>query len=407
MPAPTTYDPRLVEELLAISGDLIKIHDLSTLLEKILFEARRFTQAEAGSIFLVEEGHLRFSNVQNDKLFKEQQYNKYLYLDFKLPLDQSSLCGYSALSSQLINIPDVDKLPPDAPYRFNTSFDLVSGYKTRSVLVTPMCANRGRVVGVLEVINALDKNGQPRSFSKHDITYLDFFANNAALAVERALITRELILRSVRMSELRDPKETGAHVNRVGAYAAEIFQRWARTAGMASDEISRQKDIIKAAAILHDIGKVAISDSILKKPGRLTEDEYNQMKYHTIYGAKLFSNDASEFDYACLEIALHHHERWDGKGYPGPVKELDPEAICAGDCLQGEQIPLFARIVALADVYDALISSRVYKDAWPEEKVLALIREETAAAFDPLVVAAFFDIQDTIHSIRARYPESS
>ncbi len=395
----------LLDRLLCVSEDLIQVHDLSSLLDRILKEARLFTRAEAGSIFLAENGHLRFSYVHNEALFKGQDSRRYLYQDFELPAEPSSLCGYVAATGASLNIADAYRLPPEAPYHFNVSFDHASGYRTRSVLVVPMRSARGRIVGVLQIINARDGEGKVGPFSARDMAYVNFFANNAALAVERALITRELVLRTVRMAQLRDPKETGAHANRVGACAAEIYQRWAEMSGLGASEIEKKKDLIRVAAMLHDVGKVAISDTILKKPGRLTPEEFATMRYHTVFGAQLFNSDASELDDACLQIALHHHERFDGAGYPGLVADLANPGELILSPLAGRDIPLMARIVALSDVYDALISRRVYKEPWPLEKVLTLVNEEKGKAFDPEVVEAFYSVADIVLSIHSRYPD--
>jgi len=119
------------------------------------------------------------------------------------------------------------------------------------------------------------------------------------------------------MAEMRDPKETGAHVNRVASYSIEIYERGQEKEGIDEKEIAGKRDVLRMAAMLHDVGKVAISDVILKKPAKLTEDEYSIMKQHTVLGAELFLNGHSEFDKAAMEVSLNHHERWDGKGYPG------------------------------------------------------------------------------------------
>ncbi len=155
--------------------------------------------------------------------------------------------------------------------------------------------------------------------------------------------------------------------------------------------------------MLHDVGKVGIPDAILKKPGRLTDDEFEVIKKYTLYGARLFTSITSELDRMSLEIALNHHERWDGAGYPGCIPEIDGE--CGHDVLQkkGEEIPITARITALADVYDALCSRRAYKEAWNDERALAIIRENSGTQFDPEVVEAFFQITDVLSAIREKF----
>jgi HD-GYP domain-containing protein (c-di-GMP phosphodiesterase class II) len=167
--------------------------------------------------------------------------------------------------------------------------------------------------------------------------------------------------------------------------------------------------------MLHDVGKVAISDLILKKPARFTPEEYKIMQAHTCFGAQLFADPQSELDIISAEVALRHHENWDGTGYPGMVDiwAEDPYAApleCAPEGgprkLKGEEIPLGGRIVAVADVYDALISKRVYKEPWDSGKVLDEIRAMSGSKFDPEIVTAFFEVLSRIEEIRSRYPDS-
>ncbi len=397
-------DAMFLEQFFALSEDLIHTHDLDSLLDRILHEARKISRADAGSIFLMRGDKLRFSYVHNDTMFTDQSSNKYLYMNYELEVDQESLAGYVALSGKSLTIDDAYDIPPDQPYRFNPSFDASSGYRTRSMLVAPLMTSRGKVVGVLQIINATSEQGEVVPFSERDRLYVSFLANQAAIAIERAIMNRELLLRTIKMAQFRDPRETGMHVNRVGAYSAEIYQRWANRRGLDEEEVKHNKDLIRVAAMLHDVGKVAISDTILKKPGRLTREEFEEVKLHTVRGAQLYSDPSSELEVACREIALNHHERWDGLGYPGQLDDVDAELPRLGRGKAGEEIPIAARIVALADVYDALVSARVYKDAWPEDRVMDTITGEAGTRFDPEVVSAFLEIYEVISAIRARYP---
>jgi HD-GYP domain-containing protein (c-di-GMP phosphodiesterase class II) len=143
--------------------------------------------------------------------------------------------------------------------------------------------------------------------------------------------------------------------------------------------------------MLHDVGKIGIPDVILKKPAKLTDEEYEVMKTHTSLGADLFINIFNEVDQMSRDVAVCHHERWDGKGYPRG--------------LAGENIPLAGRIVAIADVYDALMSKRVYKSAWDEEDVIKYLREQAGNQFDPELIDIFISVYDIIKAIRNRYSE--
>jgi HD-GYP domain-containing protein (c-di-GMP phosphodiesterase class II) len=389
--------------ILNITEDMNQLKDIDTILDRILFESRKITNAEAGSIFLVENEKLTFRYVHNDVLYKSDANNKYIYSNLSVPLNKTSIVGYCAMTGETTRIADAYKLKDDLPYRFNSSFDLKTGFKTRSIMTIPLTTYQGEVVGVIQIINAKNEEGEVVPFTEDEETYVSFFARHACFAIERGVMTRELILRMMKMAELRDPKETGAHVQRVGAYTAEIYHRWALNKGIDIEEIKRKKDIIRLAAMLHDVGKVGISDSILKKPARLTEDEFTTMKYHTVHGERLFMHSKSELDALSKTIALHHHEKWNGKGYPGKMLDYDAETPTIGVGYIGEEIPIEARICALADVFDALGSARSYKAKWPDDKVLDLIRKESGSHFDPDVVDAFFEILDVITAIKDKF----
>jgi HD-GYP domain-containing protein (c-di-GMP phosphodiesterase class II) len=395
----------LVSKLLGLLQELHYVKDLDALLDRVLLQARSLTNADAGSIYLIENQLLHFSYIHNDSLFAAGSGNKYLYTNHTLPLDNCSLAGHVALTGEPLIVEDAYQIPPTLPFSFNRSFDEISGYRTKTILATPLRTSRQKIVGVLQLINALGGDGQIRPFSEGDRLIVEYFANSAAAAIERARLTREVILRSIRMCELRDPEETGPHVNRVGAYAAEIYHRWSLNQGLSQEEIRINKDLLRIAAMLHDIGKIAISDLILKKPASLDDDEFAIMKSHTIMGARLFANQESELDVMCAEIALNHHEKWNGSGYPGKIEDIFSQQVVQGPGKRGAEIPLAARIVALADVYDALGSKRSYKDPLPEEQTLDIITSQSGKHFDPEVVRAFLEIHEVILAIKAKYQE--
>lgn len=213
--------------ILETCEEVNQLKDVDTILDKILFESRRFANADAGSIFLVEKNSLIFSYVQNDTLFKSETSNAALYQNFGIPISEQSIVGYVAKTRQSLVIDDAYELDATLPFSFNKSFDEKSGYRTTSMLTIPLIAQESRLVGVMQLINARNDMGKVGRFSSEDKTYIPLFCNNAAVAIERGIMNRELILRMMQMAELRDPTETGAHVQRVGAYCAEIYGTWA------------------------------------------------------------------------------------------------------------------------------------------------------------------------------------
>ena len=379
------------------------LQDIDAILDKILDEARHLTSADAGSIFIVEDGRLRFGYVHNDTLFRKDAANEEIYVDFSVPIDHHSIVGYVAATGDAVVIDDAYDLPPGSPFTFNSVYDQKSGYRTHSILAIPLHTFHGRLVGVMQLINAKNEAGQMVPFPKKVLDIVPLLANNAAVAIDRGIMNREMILRMVKMAELRDPTETGAHVQRVGAYSAEIYHQWAIRQGIDKQERSRKKDLIRLAAMLHDVGKVGIPDHILKKPDKLSDNEFDVMKRHTIYGGRLFINQASALDRMSMQIALNHHEKWGGGGYPGYIEDLMQSGVRMGTPKAREEVPLSARIVSLADVFDALTSQRPYKEPWTDEKTLGIIEAEAGRQFDPDLVEVFFQILPVIKAIRSKY----
>jgi len=192
----------------------------------------------------------------------------------------------------------------------------------------------------------------------------------------------ETIYRLARAAEYRD-KDTGAHIQRVSHYAAAI----ARQIGLNDESV----ESILYAAPMHDVGKIGIPDRILLKPGKLDPGEWEIMKKHTVIGAEILSDSDADFIELAGVIALTHHEKWDGSGYP--------------EGLKGTDIPLAGRITAIADVFDALTSKRPYKEPFSVEESLGIIGVGRGSHFDPKVVDAFLAIKDEILSIKEKYKD--
>jgi len=200
-----------------------------------------------------------------------------------------------------------------------------------------------------------------------------------------------------KLAESRDP-ETGAHLERVRNYC-RVLATFLQTQPKFADAINNEYVyLIYRTSPLHDIGKVAIPDHILLKPGRLTADEFEIMKTHAVRGAETIESLLDEFPSTrflqmARDLILAHHEKWNGGGYP--------------HALAGEQIPLCGRIMAVADVYDALTSKRVYKDAFSHDRAKSMIVKDSGTHFDPDIVNAFLAVEDEFLEIRAQNPESS
>lgn len=199
------------------------------------------------------------------------------------------------------------------------------------------------------------------------------------------------------LAETRD-NETGAHILRTQRYVKALAEQLSKDHQFSESLDERSIDLLFKSAPLHDIGKVGVSDGVLLKPGRLTDDEFNEMKRHPKLGydsLRHAENMLGESSFLNLagEIAFTHHEKWDGSGYPRRLK--------------GEEIPLSGRLMALADVYDALISKRVYKRAFSHEEARKIIIEDSGLQFDPTVVNAFIAVEETFVTIAGEYSDGA
>jgi len=222
-------------------------------------------------------------------------------------------------------------------------------------------------------------------------THLALYDQNRALEAKVLKRTNEIhttrlkiIQRLGRAAEYKD-NETGLHVVRMSNFSKII----ALKAGIPEN----QSELILNAAPMHDIGKIGIPDNILQKPGPLDDEEWKIMRTHSKIGAEIIGQDDSELLQMAWRIAFSHHEKWDGSGYPKR--------------LASEDIPLEARIVAIADVFDALTSIRPYKDAWPVEKALNLMRDNSGKHFDPSLLTAFLGSMPEILAVKKEWAETN
>lgn len=275
------------------------------------------------------------------------------------------LAGHVARTGETLNIPDAYQ-----DDRFNRDIDAKTGYRTTSVLAMPIRRRDGEITGVIQVINR--KDSQP--FSADDEELLEALAGQIAIALDNAQVYTELkeffvsFIESLADTIDRRHPLTAGHSARVRDYSLAI----ARTMGYEDGEV----ELLNYAALLHDYGKIAISDAVLKKPGRLTEDEYKEMKTHPAHTRELLAKIKLRGRFQEIaQVASHHHERVDGKGYP--------------DGLAGHAIHPLARIMAVADVFDALTSLRDYRSGMPVAKAIGILTEGKGTQFDAAVVDAF------------------
>jgi putative two-component system response regulator len=375
---------RLIQVGIALSAE----RTLERLLQLIVSEAQNLTNAEGVSLYLRQDDSLYFKITQNYAIVPTPTDP---LQTFSLPLNDNahpSIAAYVVKTGETLNLANVYQLPQDAPYQFNPNFDRKTGYCTTSMLTVPMRDLAGHVLGALQLVNHRDRNHQVgQMFPELETSVAESLASQAAIAYKNILLEerlrnsyRDTIHRLSAAAEYRDP-ETGDHLVRMSHYSRII----AKHMGLPL----AYQELIFDASPMHDLGKLGIPDAILLKPGKFTPQERTIMMQHAQIGADILGDSEAELLQVSKVIARSHHEKYDGSGYPLGLK--------------GEDIPLEGRIVALADVYDALSSQRVYKAAWSQEDVLDRIQQDTGSHFDPQVVAAFFAGLTEILEIQTRY----
>ena len=270
--------------------------------------------------------------------------------------------------------------------RFHCEIDKQTGYKTKSMMVIPMYDYEENIIGAFQVIN---HRGASEHFDARDMERLTLASTYAAetlisaqLAQEIEETQKEVVFTMGSIGESRS-KETGNHVKRVAEYSKILALAY----GLDAEEA----ELLKQASPMHDIGKIAIADSILNKPGRFDENERHIMNTHAELGYNMIKNSERPLLKAAAIVAYEHHEKWDGSGYPNG--------------LSGEKIHIYGRITAIADVFDALGSDRVYKKAWSDERIFTLLKEERGKHFDPALIDLFFENLEKIEEVRATFKD--
>jgi len=231
------------------------------------------------------------------------------------------------------------------------------------------------------------------------LSFLEFWRGERLLKekTRQQLTTQEAMLETIaNITETRDP-ETGGHIRRTRSYVKSLAEHIRNKPAYVNTVNDAYIELLIQSAPLHDLGKVGVPDHILLKPGHLTAEEFEEIKKHTLYGKRIIDNAQAKLgDTSILrfagEMALSHHEHWDGKGYPNGLK--------------GEEIPLSGRIMAIADVYDALISGRPYKKGLSHEKAVEIILADRGTQFDPQLSDAFGEMHATFHAIAQRFADA-
>lgn len=388
----STISNRDLQDLLDVGIALSGEQDMTRLFDLILLEARRLTTADAATLYLVEDGMLHAMVAQCQTLIDRlgAEPADALFRAFRIAIDDHSIAGACALRGEIINIPDVQNLPAGTPFHYNPAFDRANDYATHSNLAVPMLDRNGTVVGVLQLINARDA-GRVVPFDDAQIKIARALGSQAGVALCNARLTEDLLSAHLDTlqrlgvaAEWRD-KETANHIVRVSHYCRILAEGlgWSKPAC----------ETLMRASHMHDVGKVGVPDAILNKPGRLDPVERAVMELHCVIGADILSNPKNTVMEMGRQIALGHHEKVDGTGYPNR--------------LRGAAIPWACRIAAVADVFDALCSRRVYKPPFADDKVHDILRADAGTHFDPEVIEVFFSAWPSICAVRERWADSS
>lgn len=270
--------------------------------------------------------------------------------------------------------------------RFNPDVDKMSGYTTKSIIAIPIRTLQNDIIGAVQCVN---KKSKTQNFMQSDLEKLLLVRGYAAQTLEVSVLYKEIedtqkevVFTLGTACEFRS-KETSNHVKRVAEYSMLFALQY----GLDMEDVQ----MVKQASPMHDIGKIAIPDSILNKPGKLLPEEFGVIKTHTEIGYGMLCFSKRKLLKAAAIIAGEHHEKWDGTGYPKGLK--------------GEEIHIYGRITALADVFDALGSDRCYKKAWELDKILALFKEERGKHFEPKLIDIFFENLDAFLMIRDKHTD--
>ena len=360
---PTKSDPLV--SLVKISRSITALTDIDELLRVIAEETKNAIQADRCTVFLWDK--------DTDELWSKVALGLDSSQEIRFPADKG-LAGYVVKTGETVNIVDAYNDP-----RFNPEVDTKTGYRTKTILCMPIMNNNREIIGAFQVINKIDG-----IFTKNDEDLLIAIGGSASIALENAqlfdqqlqlyreqkLLFESFIDTLATSIDARD-KITAGHSTRVKLYSILL----ADALGMNA----KDKSLLEKAAILHDIGKIGIRDSVLQKDGKLTDEEYKHIQEHVRITHNILNKIYMSPDFRIItEMACSHHEKWDGTGYYRHLK--------------GEEITLGGRILAVADVFDAITSKRHYRDKMPIANVLDILMKGAGSHFDKNLVDVFMSI---------------
>ena len=388
------------KELAQIGIALSREKDINKLFEIIVDEARSLTGADGGTLYLIDKRkmQLRFEILHNDTM--KMRMGGTTGVEITLPPvplfntgqpNYANVSSYVALTGTIVNVPDLYEAE-GFDFTGASMYDDRTGYRSQSMLVIPMKSHEDDVIGVLQLLNARDpKSNKVISFDPQSVDSIASLASQAAVALTNRQLFEELVeakrrterafldtVQRLAIVAAYKDKETALHVKRMSRYSAIL------AGGLCLSPA--QADIVLHGSQMHDVGKIGIPDAILLKPAKLDAREWDIMKQHTTIGGHMLSGSPSELMQAGRTIALSHHERWDGSGYPRGLEK--------------EDIPLLGRICAVADVFDAVTTRRPYREAYSTQEAYKFLREGRGKQFDPRVVDVFFARLDEIVAIQ-------
>lgn len=360
---PTKSDPLV--SLVKISRSITALTDIDELLRVIAEETKNAIQADRCTVFLWDK--------DSDELWSKVALGLDSSKEIRFPADKG-LAGYVVKTGESLNIVDAYN-----DSRFNPEVDLKTGYRTKTILCMPITNNNREIIGAFQVLNKIDG-----VFTKNDEDLLVAIGGSASIALENAqLFDKQLqmyheqkllfdsFIDTLAIAVDARDKITAGHSTRVRLYSTLLAQE----IDMAPKEVA----LLEKAAILHDIGKIGIRDSVLQKDGKLTDEEYKHIQEHVRITHNILNRIYMSQDFRIItEMACSHHEKWDGSGYYRHLK--------------GEEITLGGRILAVADVFDAITSRRHYRDKMPIVNVINILIKDSGSHFDKSLVDTFLNI---------------